>query len=512
MACDTEVLIAGAGPTGLVLALWLNAQGVRVRIIDKAASTVAQSRAMVVHARTLELYRQLGLADEVVAEGNRNVQLNVWVRGARRARLALGEAGSGLTPYPFLLTYPQDRHEALLTRHLAARGIEVERSTTLLDLQEQGDHVEARLRHADGREAACTARYLAGCDGGRSTVRTRLGISFAGGTSSQLFYVADVEGRGPAFDGEGHLSLDDSDFVFVLPYGRAGAVRLIGTLKDDESDDGDAPLESRLAFDDIAHHAIDRLRLEADTVNWFSTYRVHHRVADRFRHGRCFLLGDAAHVHSPAGGQGMNTGIGDAINLAWKLAAAVRGDGSDALLDTYEQERRAFARTLVATTDQAFHLAVSDGPVARFVRTRLAPRIARVAFGTPRIRSAMFRRVSQIGIAYRDSPLSHGQSGTVRGGDRLPWVPGTDGLDPAWPGPIAWHVRVYGKPSADLCHWAERQGIVLQHSDWTPRHAAPGLVRDAAYLVRPDGYIAAVDPDLTAGMADGYVHAVPVPA
>lgn len=488
MTPDTDVLIAGAGPTGLVLALWLTAQGARVRIVDKAASTVAQSRAMVVHARTLELYRQLDLAGEVIAEGNRNLHINLWVRGKRRARLPLGEAGKALTPFPFLLTFPQDKHEALLARRLQAMGVDVERRTELLDLEDHGDHVEARLRHADGSETTCTSHYIAGCDGARSRVRESLGVGFTGGTSDQLFYVADVEARGPVMDGEGHASLDEVDFVFVLPYGEPGKLRLIGTLKDDEPGSDDT-----LDFDDVAHHAIDRLRLTIDRVNWFSTYRVHHRVADRFRKGRAFLLGDAAHVHSPAGGQGMNTGIGDAINLAWKLAAALRGEAGDVLLDTYELERRAFARTLVATTDRAFRLAVADGPLARFVRTRLAPSIASVLFRTPATRDAVFRRVSQIGIDYRDSPLSRGQAGRVRGGDRMPWLAGLDDQNHAPLSHMAWQLHVYGEASNAVRDRCRERGLPLHQFEWRSACEAAGLQRGALYLIRPDNHVAAAE-------------------
>lgn len=497
MTPDTDVLIAGAGPTGLVLALWLTAQGVKVRIVDKAASTVAQSRAMVVHARTLELYRQLDLADEVIAEGNRNLHINLWVRGKRRARLPLGEAGKDLTPFPFLLTYPQDKHEALLARRLQAMDVDVDRRTELLGLEDHGDHVEACLRHADGSETICTARYLAGCDGAGSRVRESLGIDFSGGTSDQLFYVADVEARGPVMNGEGHASLDDVDFVFVLPYGEPGKLRLIGTLKDD-----DPGTEDTLDFDDVAHHAIDRLHLTVDRVNWFSTYRVHHRVADRFRQGRAFLLGDAAHVHSPAGGQGMNTGIGDAINLAWKLAAALRGEAGDALLDTYEIERRAFATTLVATTDRAFRLAVSDGPLARFVRTRLAPRIASVAFGTPAVRDAVFRRVSQIGINYRDSPLSRGQAGRVEGGDRMPWVAGMEDENHAPLSHMAWQVHMYGEVSDALRDGCRDRGLPLHVFEWTPACEDAGLQGGAVYLIRPDTHVAMVESASDAARGD----------
>ena len=200
--------------------------------------------------------------------------------------------------------------------------------------------------------------------------------------------------------------------------------------------------------------AIEHLKLNIAKVNWFSTYRVHHRVAHRFREGRAFLLGDAAHIHSPVGGQGMNTGIGDAVNLAWKLAAVLKEAAPDSLLDTYEPERIAFARRLVATTDRVFTLVTRRGAVARLVRTRLVPLLVPLLFRLPPLRRFLFRTVSQIGVNYRNSPLSAGAAGAVRGGDRLPWVqtgPGQDNFaplasltgrfmctakpDPAWPKP-----------------------------------------------------------------------------
>ena len=190
-------------------------------------------------------------------------------------------------------------------------------------------------------------------------------------------------------------------------------------------------------------------------MNWFSTYHVHHRVAARFRAGRAFLLGDAAHVHSPVGGQGMNTGIGDAVNLAWKLAAVLNGGAPDRLLATYEQERIGFARRLVATTDRAFTVVTKQGRVARWVRTRLVPLIAPLLFRLAPVRRFLFRTVSQINVNYRNSPLSEGAAGGVRGGDRLPWVstgPGTDNFAPL--ASLTWQVHVYGEPRpglADVC-------------------------------------------------------------
>lgn len=497
MARD-DVLIVGAGPTGLVLALWLTAQGVKVRIIDKTDGPGTTSRAMAVQARTLELYQQLDLAEAVVAAGHRNPALNLWVQGRRKARISFGAAGGGLTPFPFLLIYPQDQHEQLLIDRLQAMGVVVERRTELLDFEERGDHVAARLRTPEGGEAIHEAIYLAGCDGARSTTRHKLGLGFEGGTYEQVFYVADVEASGPAADGEIHIALETADFVALLGYGRRGQGRLIGTVRDEREQ------AERLTFADVGHRAIESLGLSIDTVNWFSTYRVHHRVTDHYRHGRAFLLGDAAHIHSPAGGQGMNTGIGDAINLAWKLAAVLRGRAPDGLLDSYEAERLPFARRLVATTDRAFSLVSAEGGFADLVRTRVAPLLASAAFSIGAAREAMFRVLSQTRIHYRGGPLSEGRAGRVRGGDRLPWV-AWDGPDNAAPlRAMAWQVHVYGTARADLRAWCDGNGVPLHAEDWHPAHEKAGFARDAAYLVRPDGYVALADPEAKPSGLEAY--------
>jgi hypothetical protein len=241
--------------------------------------------------------------------------------------------------------------------------------------------------------------------------------------------------------------------------------------------------------------AIEHLRLRIDRVNWFSTYRVHHRVAARFREGRTFLLGDAAHIHSPVGGQGMNTGIGDAVNLAWKLAAVLKGTADDALLETYQPERIAFAHRLVATTDRAFTMVTRRGPVARLVRTRLAPFLASGLLRLPPVRRFLFRTVSQIGVNYRHSPLSAGAAGAVRGGDRLPWVetaPGRDNFAPL--ASIAWQVHVYGEAAGGLSEACAERGLPMHVFPWRPEMRRSGLRRGALYLVRPDGYVALADP------------------
>src|SRR5712675_628500 len=418
---QTDVLIIGAGPTGLVLALWLTRLGVKVRIIDKTAEPGTTSRALAVQARTLELYRQLDLTEAVVARGHRVPAVNLWVKGEAAARLPFESVGSGLTPYPFLHLFPQDQHERLLIERLGDLGIAVERQTELVSFANSENGVTARLHGLGGQEFDCEANYIAGCDGARSTVREAIGTGFPGGTYRQIFYVADVEADGPALNGELHADLDEADFLGVFPLAGAGRARLIGTVRDERADRADT-----LTFKDVSDRAINHFKVGVNKVNWFSTYHIHHRVTEHFRKGRAFLLGDAAHIHSPAGGQGMNTGIGDAINLAWKLAALLAGHAPDSLLDTYEAERIGFAKRLVATTDRVFSLATAEGRIADIIRTRIVPVIFPKVVALEPVREYIFRTVSQITLNYRGTPLSVGSAGHVHGGDRLPWAPSED--------------------------------------------------------------------------------------
>jgi 2-polyprenyl-6-methoxyphenol hydroxylase-like FAD-dependent oxidoreductase len=497
-----EVLIVGAGPTGLVLALWLTKQGVSVRIIDKSAGPGETSRAMAVQARTLELYRQLDLGDAVVAAGHKDLAMNFWAGGKRRAELSLGEAGAGMTPYPFLLVFPQDQHERFLIQHLETMGVSVERQTELLSFEEKDGRVTARLRTSDGSEEVCEASYIAGCDGARSSIRKQVGGSFEGGTYKQIFYVADVALTGLEPANEAHIALDGSDFVMALPYGDSGQFRLIGTVRGERAEHPEA-----LTFEDVSHEAIDKLGVKIQSVNWFSHYRVHHRVTDSFRYGRAFLLGDAAHVHSPAGGQGMNTGIGDAINLAWKLAEVVKGRAADSLLDSYDAERRAFARKVVDTTDRLFTFATAQGSFADFVRTHIFPTVASVAYGLGSVREFMFRTVSQTMLNYHDSPLSEGEAGKVKGGDRLPWVATKDADNYDSLRKIGWQVHVYGVPKAELRSWCEQRQILLNAFEWAAEYRAVGLEQDAAYLLRPDTYVALAEPDASPAALSRYFSA-----
>jgi 2-polyprenyl-6-methoxyphenol hydroxylase-like FAD-dependent oxidoreductase len=485
----SDVLIVGAGPTGLVLALWLTKLGVRARIIDKSEQPGTTSRALAVQARTLELYRQLDLDQAVIERGHKVPAVNLWVGGQPKAHLDFTNIGSDLTPYSFLLIFPQDEHEKLLIERLGELGIAVERQTGLIGYRETGDHVVAELRDPTGAVESCEALYIAGCDGAHSVVRHVMGTGFPGGTYQRMFYVADVEASGPPVDGELHVDLDEADFLAIFPLTAERRVRLIGAVRNPRTGD-----DSPLRFEDVGHQAIDHLKVKIEKVNWFSSYRVHHRVADRFRRGRAFLLGDAAHIHSPVGGQGMNTGIGDAINLAWKLVEVIAGRASASLLDSYEPERIAFARRLVASTDRAFTLVSSEGALARIVRTRLAPALLSqiVKFGP--FRRFMFRTVSQTTLNYRNGPLAAGSAGTVHGGDRLPWVKVDGGDNFASLSLMKWQIHVYGTARPELASWCGVHRLALQIFPWRNEYDAAGLARDASYLLRPDSYVALADP------------------
>ncbi|HEY2385325.1 MAG TPA: FAD-dependent monooxygenase [Candidatus Binatia bacterium] len=491
----TEVLIVGAGPTGLALALWLARLGVAVRIVDESAGPGETSRAIAVHARTLELYAQLGIAGDVVAGGIKLEQLTLRRDGRRVAQLPLGDIGAGLSPFPYVLTYPQDLHERLLVDALARVGTQVERTTELVALEQDPGGVRATLRTPHGDEQV-RAAYLCGCDGAGSATRRLVGADFPGGTYQHVFFVADAPVPSEVAAKGAQVCVSTRDFCLVFPIRDARTVRLIG-FAPAECERGDD-----LRFADVAEAIRQTTGLGIETVNWFSSYRVHHRVAAHFRFGRAFLLGDAGHIHSPVGGQGMNTGIGDAANLGWKLAAVVQGRGSADLLDTYEPERIAFARTLVATTDRFFRLVASRGVLGELFRARVVPLLLPLLIRIPGAPRFAFRGVSQTEIRYRESALSAGAAGRVRGGDRLPWVPHDGGDNFAPLAALDWQVHVYGHAGARVRAASDARGIALHELPWSERAADAGLAQDAPYLVRPDGYVAlAAAPDDGAALA-----------
>ena len=389
-----------------------------------------------------------------------------------------------------------------MVERLAAAGIQVERRTELLRFEDAGLRVIAYLRGPNGEEERCETAYIAGCDGAHSTVREALRIGFPGGVYDHLFYVADVEASGAAINGELNIALDTTDFLVVFPLKSDGRARLIGTVRQEAEQQGD-----ELSWNDVSTRVLQWMPIDVQRVNWFSTYRVHHRVAGHFRQGRAFLLGDAAHIHSPVGGQGMNTGIGDAVNLAWKLAAVLQGRADASLLNSYEPERIAFAQRLVATTDRAFTAVTSPGALARLIRLHVVPLLLAPIYRLTAARRLMFRTVSQTAVNYRDSSLSEGRAGAVQGGDRLPWVKsalnGSDNF--ATLTSLAWQVHIYGEANSEIRRVCDERELPLHVFSWGPEAARTGLARDAVYLVRPDGYVALADRDGHAAAVASYM-------
>jgi len=419
---DTDVLVVGAGPTGLMLANQLARRGVRATIIDRHAGPSQQTRAIAVQARTLEIYSKLGIVERALELGRRGTGANMWARGRRMARVPLGDIGQDLSPYPFVLILGQDDNERIMGAKLRDLGVTVQWNTELTALEQSPGHVTATLKLPDGSSRTTTAAWVAGCDGAHSAVRELSGITFPGAPYEHVFFVADTQVTGSMVPDELNIYLLLQGFHLFFPMRGNDHWRIVGMLP--------AALRKRddLTFEEV----VPSLRQEAGTelsfkgCSWFSTYRIHHRCASRFRNRRCFLLGDAAHIHSPVGGQGMNTGLQDAYNLGWKLALVVTGRSKETLLDSYEAERLPVARRLLSTTDRLFTLIVSNNPAAGLFRTRVAARILAFAMTIERIRKLAFLTISQIGIRYPAGPLSETlrplPARAPQAGERFPWL------------------------------------------------------------------------------------------
>jgi 2-polyprenyl-6-methoxyphenol hydroxylase-like FAD-dependent oxidoreductase len=442
---------------------------------------------MVVQARTLEFYGQYGFAQDVIEQGvvAETAHVREGSESGSREVLSINfkEMGAGLSPYPFALAYPQDDHERFLIAKLKDAGCEVEWRAKLTGFSEGENSVSATIEHDTGRIETAKSTYICGCDGARSVVRETLQLGFPGGTYEQLFYVADVKiARG--FSRDLYINLGEHILTLMFPVRSSGMQRLIGLVPAELSQC------QNLAFEDIRRHVEPLLDVKVTQVNWFSTYRVHHRVADKFRVGRAFLVGDAGHIHSPAGGQGMNTGIGDAVNLGWKIAHVLQNSADISLLDTYEPERIGFARSLVSTTDRAFTGLVGKGVAGQFTRKIIAPLVFGIATRFSIGRHAIFRTISQTRIHYTDSSLSQGSAGDVHGGDRLPWT-GADTRDNFEPlRSLAWQAHVYGRLDKDLETACRELHLSLHAFPFNDSVKDRGIERNALYLVRPDGYVA----------------------
>jgi 2-polyprenyl-6-methoxyphenol hydroxylase-like FAD-dependent oxidoreductase len=486
---QTEVLIVGAGPTGLALAAQLIRYGIDFVIIDKKESTTPHSKAIGVQARTLEIYEQIGLAERLISEGWIADKARLVEGGEVRGEIDLSNVGRGLSPYPFLLIVEQGKHEALLDGFIRVHGRDVHWRTELESFSRLADGVSAVVRNSAGETETIAAKYLVACDGAHSSVRHELGIEFSGSTFERLFYVADVDIDWQFSHDALHVCLAKNTITAFFPMKGDRRWRIVGTFPEGHQAD-----EGEILYEEIEKQIVadTELKLDITDVNWFSVYKVHSRHVSRFSEGRCFLAGDSAHIHTPAGAQGMNTGIQDGYNLAWKLAAMLRQGAGEKLLATYNEERLPNARRLLQTTDRVFQFGASDEAVVAFFRTKIFPYIANLALNLDAVRNFIFPLISQIGIHYRDSSLSSGGRGfNVKAGDRMPYFE-IDGesiykylLDPKF------HLLTFSDGSSAPKNFPDLGGFVDAHTfPLYPRVAEIfGISRTFMILLRPDNYI-----------------------
>lgn len=491
----TEVLIVGAGPTGLTLACDLRRRGIGVRVAERGPALFPGSRGKGIQPRTLEVLDDLGLADAALAAGGPYPPMLVRRPGQPPAEHDLVERaapGAG-TPYPQPLMLPQWRTQLLLHERLRALGGEVEFETALTGLEQDAAGVTARL--STGRTVR--AAYVVACDGGRSTVRGALGIAMHGETvDPEPFVVADVRIAGLERTHWHVWSDEEHGMLALCPLAGTDAFQLVArpaTLEGAEgTEGGDDSVRQALGALLAARTDLEAGRLEE--VLYSSQFRVNAAMAERFREGRVFLAGDAAHIHSPAGGLGMNTGIHDAVNLGWKLALAVASGRTGTLLDSYEAERHPVGADVIALSTRLTRLGTLRNPVAQRVRNL----VLHLGLESTSLDERLAARVEQQRVRYAGSPVVAGHGRTVHPGDflRLPRTQVADALART-PGHLA-VVLPRGWPR----HLAEGvTELVVTEEDEDALTEATGLTHGGIVVVRPDGYVGLVGDDPKTGVA-----------
>ena len=463
------MLVVGAGPAGLTLACGLLQQGIRTRVVDRAASPATTSRANVLHLRGAEVLDRVGALAPLRERAQSVLQLSLHLERRPIGQLRFG-AGLGSRQSPVVL--PQSEVESGLRCRLAELGGAVEWDTELLDAEQSTEHVTARLSSGPVR-----ARWVAGCDGARSTVRALAGIDFPGSALPEQWVLADVRADLGADRGGTLGWLHRGGLLFAMPMRNEtdDLWRLIADAPAGETPDEQRILEQLRGFLD------ERTTVDGSWIReavWTSGFRIHRRLAAQYRRGRFVLAGDSAHLHSPLGGQGMNTGVGDAENLAWKLALTVRGLADESLVDTYTAERRPLATGVVRNTSTITRLALARGRAARQLRARLVPFLL--------AREPVQRRISggasQLEVSYRKGPLGARFGRKPHPGDRVPdrECAGEDGS------PTRLHAELRGRWA--LLDGSRQQGEIA-------RKALGGDVVELtaggpARLVRPDAHLA----------------------
>ncbi|WP_158896187.1 FAD-dependent monooxygenase [Amycolatopsis anabasis] len=483
---DAEVLVVGAGPSGLALACALRLSGVSVRVVDGASGPASTSRANILHARGVEVLDRLGALGDLPERSLTALTITQYLDGRPAITVRFGDVGLG-TARPALYVSQADI-EKELRRRLDELGVDVDWGSPLVDVSQDAHGVTGVLGNGD----TVRCRWLAGCDGAHSTVRKLTEVGFPGVRLTEQFLLADVHADWPVDRAGGHGWPHPDGPFFAVPMREVGRAEDLWRLMaydpagDDSPQDDQAILER---FRKLVPERTGRTDIQIKDTVWTSVFRVHRRLADTYRQGRIFLVGDAAHIHSPLGGQGMVTGMGDAENLAWKLALVVHGRATDALLDTYEAERRPLATDVLRRTTTATRLQVGDSPLMRFLRRRVLIPVATL----PSVQRRASQLASQLWVTYRRGPLAHDIRARLgrrpRPGDRVP--------DLACTRPDGSHTRLH----AEL---GQRWALLVPIESWDAhlaearKHLGDNVVpltpedpeqRDV-WLVRPDAHLA----------------------
>jgi len=410
MKSATEVLVVGAGPVGLTMACELARHGVGCRIVDRAPAPSSTSKALGIFPRTLEVFQMMGIVDDILSAGLELDGIAFYNKSGQ-----IGHIGFSCLPcrYRFAISLPQSQTEQILLQLLVRYGLDVERERELVALSQTEDRVVAVIRGSDGSEELLESELLIGCDGAHSGVRHALNLSFEGEEYSETFLLADARVQSSLDRIHIHLFLADDGIVGVFPF-RSEHSRVIASLG---SHKGNAEEEPRLAE---VQALLDRRTCQSLRLSdpaWLSRFHISQRKIREFRFGRVFLAGDAAHIHSPAGGQGMNTGIQDAFNLAWKIGLAIHGRAPVSLLDTYNEEREPVAKMVLNLTDRLTRMATLQNPFGLQLRNALLPLLTGIHLIEDRVAETM----SEISIHYRRSSAVAGKSGwALHAGDRAP--------------------------------------------------------------------------------------------
>ncbi len=413
------VLIVGAGPSGLMMAAQLLRYGIQPIIIDGKKGPTAQSRALAVQARSMEIYRQMGLADQALQEGIQAETISIQNDKEEMVRFSLQNLGQDATPFPFVHLLEQSKNERLLLGFLTLNCCPVYWNTTLTGFSQDETSIKAHLK-SDDKRSIVIADWLIGADGTPSGVRKQLQINFKGDAYANRFYLADVEFDQSFIEKQITLKTGNASFTGFFPMKGLNRFRVVATLPKAFTD------REEVRFEEVEADLAKSLPAKATIkkCHAFSIYKLHHRMAEKFRDKRSFIIGDAAHIHSPVGGQGMNTGLQDAYNLAWKLAGVINQELQSTILESYAAERMPVARKLLQTTDRFFNLINSQNAFNRFFRNNILPKLIRFFWKQEKFRAFGFKMVSQIGIDYRESKinLNLSKAENMKAGDRLPFI------------------------------------------------------------------------------------------